>query len=108
MPIREPSWLASCILLTRCSKKSKEPSDTRGKPGPKRPSKPLRRCSSSTAFLELFQFTPKGGLDSIILKRSPASWTLASVSPSLILLAVLPRSEEHTSELQSRGHLVCR
>src|SRR5690625_5614806 len=26
----------------------------------------------------------------------------------MILLADQPRSEEHTSELQSRGHLVCR
>src|SRR5437870_6629998 len=27
---------------------------------------------------------------------------------SLVLLPLYPRSEEHTSELQSRGHLVCR
>src|SRR5207253_4315597 len=32
------------------------------------------------------------------------------IQPSLPLesLAARPRSEEHTSELQSRGHLVCR
>src|SRR5207253_9601945 len=49
-----------------------------------------------------------------VLRRSPQSST-PSVRP-LVLLAVLPtrrpvthgRSEEHTSELQSRGHLVCR
>src|SRR5690625_6117656 len=28
--------------------------------------------------------------------------------PSVVPLAVITRSEEHTSELQSRGHLVCR
>src|SRR5437870_6194174 len=28
--------------------------------------------------------------------------------PSPRLAAIRPRSEEHTSELQSRGHLVCR
>src|SRR5690625_6518470 len=33
---------------------------------------------------------------------------LAGIGVSLLILAVTPRSEEHTSELQSRGHLVCR
>src|SRR5690625_6372733 len=28
--------------------------------------------------------------------------------PANVLITVIPRSEEHTSELQSRGHLVCR
>src|SRR5690625_5874966 len=31
-----------------------------------------------------------------------------SSGPRSLLLAREPRSEEHTSELQSRGHLVCR
>src|SRR5439155_8435354 len=43
-------------------------------------------------------------------------WGRRSISPSRLgwrtgveaLLLWLPRSEEHTSELQSRGHLVCR
>src|SRR5690625_5270530 len=31
------------------------------------------------------------------------------ISPARLLqVSLLPRSEEHTSELQSRGHLVCR
>src|SRR2546422_8170274 len=30
------------------------------------------------------------------------------VLPSLVLIAITIRSEEHTSELQSRLHLVCR
>src|SRR5690625_5632364 len=62
------------------------------------------------------------------MRRTAAPWLL--LSPALVLLAVLllwplirvlnlslqdyelrnllQRSEEHTSELQSRGHLVCR
>src|SRR5690625_6144991 len=35
--------------------------------------------------------------------RSTALWKSSPSSPS-----TRPRSEEHTSELQSRGHLVCR
>src|SRR3989442_2693297 len=30
------------------------------------------------------------------------------VTPNSLVLVVAPRSEEHTSELQSRPHLVCR
>src|SRR5207253_11146618 len=33
---------------------------------------------------------------------------VAALSVFLMFFAVLIRSEEHTSELQSRGHLVCR
>src|SRR5207253_9090850 len=33
---------------------------------------------------------------------------LAYEAVDLLALAVFARSEEHTSELQSRGHLVCR
>src|SRR5690625_6322846 len=36
--------------------------------------------------------------------RSILSWSYRSLTPQ----AQLVRSEEHTSELQSRGHLVCR
>src|SRR5437660_8852028 len=41
------------------------------------------------------------------IERSKASIT-RSTSFSLIAPFIQPRSEEHTSELQSRGHLVCR
>src|SRR5690625_7056003 len=35
-------------------------------------------------------------------------WLVFGVTPSGNLVLELLRSEEHTSELQSRGHLVCR
>src|SRR5690554_7415264 len=40
----------------------------------------------------------------------PDVWAVATYSASYfnILMGVLARSEEHTSELQSRPHLVCR
>src|SRR5690606_41879276 len=47
---------------------------------------------------------------------STVSWRLAMAAPAVVALAALvaspaivaPRSEEHTSELQSRENLVCR
>src|SRR5437870_10933611 len=45
-------------------------------------------------------------------RRSPGSpcrgWDLRAALPAAALRARPVRSEEHTSELQSRGHLVCR
>src|SRR5690625_5975627 len=41
----------------------------------------------------------------------PGTWAISSTSAARIFLTdpkCLSRSEEHTSELQSRGHLVCR
>src|SRR5690625_6415598 len=35
-------------------------------------------------------------------------WTIRCRMSFKILLSAVDRSEEHTSELQSRGHLVCR
>src|SRR3989442_8800056 len=35
-------------------------------------------------------------------------WPAFNVADSCICIAVICRSEEHTSELQSRPHLVCR
>src|SRR5690625_5633638 len=40
--------------------------------------------------------------------RAPAAQRLISTADSLEVQKVHGRSEEHTSELQSRGHLVCR
>src|SRR5690625_6649115 len=39
------------------------------------------------------------------LSKRPPSWIMAA---ELVETSRLWRSEEHTSELQSRGHLVCR
>src|SRR5690625_393797 len=40
-------------------------------------------------------------------KNAPEFWPVHAV-PGTEGFELLPRSEEHTSELQSRGHLVCR
>src|SRR5207253_8669979 len=45
--------------------------------------------------------------DASTAENSSVSTSLI-VSPSSNDLAITRRSEEHTSELQSRGHLVCR
>src|SRR2546422_8413571 len=37
-----------------------------------------------------------------------AAWLMTTLTPSPLLVALMQRSEEHTSELQSRLHLVCR
>src|SRR5690625_5960395 len=39
---------------------------------------------------------------------SKKDWMLAAISGVFLSLHFILRSEEHTSELQSRGHLVCR
>src|SRR5437870_8642010 len=46
----------------------------------------------------------------VVLKAMSHSQFFQNFSDNLKQLAfvMLPRSEEHTSELQSRGHLVCR
>src|SRR5271168_3902034 len=51
-----------CILEMRCSRNSSDPSETRGRPGPKRPAKPRCSCSSVTDFCWVFQATPNGGV----------------------------------------------
>src|SRR5207253_8144365 len=58
-----------------------------------------RRPPRSTLFpyTTLFRSPPVGGVQTYRKVRDRASYAFALV-----------RSEEHTSELQSRGHLVCR
>src|SRR5207253_9573529 len=46
------------------------------------------------------------GLLSFGFRLEKTAYRYASVTLTIIVL--IPRSEEHTSELQSRGHLVCR
>src|SRR5439155_23370112 len=41
-------------------------------------------------------------------RSKPSGHSQYVSSSSLLLVNALTRSEEHTSELQSRGHLVCR
>src|SRR5690625_5749382 len=43
-----------------------------------------------------------------IMRRTSSSTRLRSPSPPTSVTVTSRRSEEHTSELQSRGHLVCR
>src|SRR2546425_3830327 len=41
--------------------------------------------------------------------RTPARWPISqSIHRACVLASSLPRSEEHTSELQSLAYLVCR
>src|SRR3712207_8944442 len=42
------------------------------------------------------------------LLRAPAAWSLSPPRRETPRPSSLPRSEEHTSELQSRQYLVCR
>src|SRR5439155_20502209 len=46
-------------------------------------------------------------VDGVVLLRPPLELVLGHVV-LVVMLGVPQRSEEHTSELQSRGHLVCR
>src|SRR5690625_6386525 len=76
--------------------------------------------------IQLKNFTPVGTAISIVMKAKNSSMTvprvymwwahtvtdraaIAIVAPTRVLYPKIGlRSEEHTSELQSRGHLVCR
>src|SRR5690625_3044460 len=59
-------------------------------------------------------FVNEDGLYDVILdSRKPEArkfrkWITSEVLPSIRKTGGYERSEEHTSELQSRGHLVCR
>src|SRR5690625_7064920 len=49
------------------------------------------------------------GVDAAVRRDgAPDPQLIPGRSPPHPRLSALPRSEEHTSELQSRGHLVCR
>src|SRR3989442_4680544 len=61
----------------------------------------IRRPPRSTLFPYTTLFRSRPAL--LLVQRSAPT---AAPSPALPVIA--PRSEEHTSELQSRPHLVCR
>src|SRR3989442_7546625 len=67
----------------------------------------IRRPPRSTLFpyTTLFR-SPVIGSSSRVKSRSSVASLTSSFSPTLIVTYL--RSEEHTSELQSRPHLVCR
>src|SRR5437870_7140629 len=57
---------------------------------------------------------PFATIDEYMFHRLDEAWRLYRIRPKPIIVSgghvnpFTPRSEEHTSELQSRGHLVCR
>src|SRR5215510_16487682 len=61
---------------------------------------------NDTATTEIYTLSLHDALP--ILGRHFPCPRLAPVLPVRRLTRIGPRSEEHTSELQSRGHLVCR
>src|SRR2546422_6227825 len=70
----------------------------------------IRRPPRSTLFpyTTLFRSRDEGGDPLVGLDRDAAHDRLAPRSPRSLRDLVHLRSEEHTSELQSRLHLVCR
>src|SRR5439155_25105984 len=65
----------------------------------------------TTLFRSLATHRPRGrhrALHHADLRADPARLARAPLGERLVALAGPLRSEEHTSELQSRGHLVCR
>src|SRR2546429_901833 len=61
----------------------------------------IRRPPRSTLF-------PYTTLFRSLLHRAPAAAAMAGVATFTLICFGFARSEEHTSELQSRLHLVCR
>src|SRR2546425_5812502 len=64
----------------------------------------IRRPPRSTLFPYTTLFRSWAG---VAANTSP-TWPPGSVNPSSATCTVRPRSEEHTSELQSLAYLVCR
>src|SRR5690625_587405 len=52
--------------------------------------------------------TPAGDLHADAVVNAAGPWAAEIARFAGVHLPIAPRSEEHTSELQSRGHLVCR
>src|SRR5258705_11507273 len=74
----------------------------------------IRRPPRSTLFpyTTLFRSSLESGLRQAVVHRQIFPLTLTAgghgIGPSTLLDTLLARSEEHTSELQSLRHLVCR
>src|SRR5690625_6951973 len=73
----------------------------------------IRPIASGTIFLALLSamFIPPEATIIPLFQYAAALGWVDTHYPLVIFTAALitaPRSEEHTSELQSRGHLVCR
>src|SRR5437660_6696877 len=70
---------------------------------------PLTKCFSYLchAFTNDPHSFPTRRSSDLVLREAQGE-TLWAYSPGFNLNSALCRSEEHTSELQSRGHLVCR
>src|SRR5437660_9162760 len=64
----------------------------------------IRRPPRSTLFPYTTLFRSSDGRGGVIYRSDPAG----QYNPSAKQGGAGSRSEEHTSELQSRGHLVCR
>src|SRR3712207_7303795 len=56
---------------------------------------------------EVLRALENGAFDRVVITE-PGEWRLVHAFEDLRLVAPVPRSEEHTSELQSRQYLVCR
>src|SRR5690625_5834616 len=61
-----------------------------------------------TAMIDVHQWLREAGLDARIVMQVHDELVLEVAQEQLEAVRDGLRSEEHTSELQSRGHLVCR
>src|SRR2546429_9797579 len=67
---------------------------------------------NDTATTEIYTLSLHDALPICLVVRSASTWTMLwfsfSRTMSIVPKSFVERSEEHTSELQSRLHLVCR
>src|SRR5207253_9382331 len=69
---------------------------------------PQLSLSRDELFGPAVAVTPVAGIDEAIALANDSSYGLGAGIFTSNVTNALRRSEEHTSELQSRGHLVCR
>src|SRR5437870_6636007 len=68
----------------------------------------MRTCAPRSYTLSLHDALPISGATRPVYSRSPPRHRGSNRRRPPLLAPGPPRSEEHTSELQPRGHLVCR